>query len=278
MCKRAFLDLLHEERAEIDAEDFVYEAMEILAENVLEILFYEEQAKIMNDCRRYLRERTEELRDRSCSWALQMEGNEEHYDQMTSTLTKLIEKFGATARAEWEAKREGWKILIEHSDVRLSLWWNTQMYRTYGSRPDKASDYRITLNEDCDSYPELEDGPLAFEDAQVWLAERLLSQKYPPEQVATFWRQMDNTFQFTDYWQTKLLAKIMGRTEDDNTSQYWVRKFRRVLRMDKLPNTMLKLLYDRAAFRWATWSFEQLYVEVFRNWSGKATPHRGNTW
>jgi hypothetical protein len=249
MCKRALLDLLQEQRAEINAEEFAYEAMEVFADNVLEILFYEEDAKIQNDCRHYLRERAEELQDRGCSWALQMDPKEERHPQETSTLTKLIEKLGAKARTEWEAQQEAWRFQMEQFNVRFALWWNTQMYRIYGPRSDKASDYHITLNEDYDSYPELEEDPLAFNDVQVWLANKLLSPKYPPAQVATLWRQMDNTFQFTEFWQTKLLTKIMGRIEDDNRPQYWVRKYLRVLKMDKLSNTMLKWLYDQAAVR-----------------------------
>jgi hypothetical protein len=92
--------------------------------------------------------------------------------------------------------------------------------------------------------------PLQFEEIQDWLAQKLLLPKCKPTQVATFWRQMDHTFRFSDYWQTLLLRKMMGHVEDNSTPQYWVRKFRRVLKMDKLSTVKLKELYDRAAHRW----------------------------
>jgi hypothetical protein len=230
-CLRKFKDLFEEVRATFFSSlSFDAELEEVLANQITNLLFEEDIGPVYNECRRFLRERTEELLDLDVNWVWQKDKKDEYYADPESVLSRLIKRYGAEDRARWDSIQTIYRTQDEHRQTRLAIWWTTQMFRIFGPRTDKADKYEITLSEDYDSYPEWEDHSLRFEDVENWLPQKLLQPKYPPEQVATFWRQIDITFQFSDYLQTLLLRKIMGRVEDDSTK--------------------LKELYDHAAFRW----------------------------
>jgi hypothetical protein len=152
--KRKFLDLFDEVHSKFfSTPSFPIELEEIFVEQVLNISFKEDIGLIHNSCRKYLRERTEELLDLKVDWVLKKDKKHEFYDDAPSTLPNLVEKYGAEDRPRWESFQTVFKTQDKDRQARLSLWRTTQMFRIFGPRRDKADRYQMTLTEDYDSCP-----------------------------------------------------------------------------------------------------------------------------
>jgi hypothetical protein len=99
---------------------------------------------------------------------------------------------------------------------------------------DDTNTHLIGLNEDYDSYPEYFEDPLTPERVDGWLCNQLPEDKYEPAQAAALWRQM--WFAVSDSSTTLLVRKMLGRVENYDTPQQFVRVYRRILQMKKVSN------------------------------------------
>jgi hypothetical protein len=114
----------------------------------------------------------------------------------------MIYLFDERNNQKWERRKARQFQRKESEEIRVALWWNKQMHHVFGSRTDKASTYKINLNEDYNEFPEYFDDPSTVDQIESWVCEHLLTPKYPPAQVATLWRQME--FTFSEYYEMPL--------------------------------------------------------------------------
>jgi hypothetical protein len=167
----------------------------------------------------------------------------EYQMDQPSVLSRLIKQISDPWKASRTAAKQRQELKDEEEETRRGLWWNTQMVSLFSNRTDDQN-YLIDLEEDCDRFPEYFDDPITEDRVESWLCRKLSGPKYSPVQVATFWRQM--SFRFTSKSETLLIRKTVGRIEDYNTPQHFVRVCRRILRMKKLSNVQLQEIYERA--------------------------------